>query len=340
MTLLNQNELDSARQNIQSISKELNRLLLGRELLHEQVLVALLAKGHVLLEGLPGLGKTALIRVLGHLLNLQFSRIQCTPDLMPGDILGTHILQEKAGESAMVFQPGPVFTNVLLADEINRASPKTQSALLEAMQEARVTLMGETRSLPLPFFVMASQNPIEQHGTYPLPEAQLDRFLFKLHVDGLDLVTLSQLANSRPHGDLPEPEFQLEEGALQSLFEAADRIHIAPQVADYVASLVHATHPQSEFASEQVQQYVQFGASPRAVFALTAASRARALFHGRPTVGFEDVKAVTKPALNHRMVLHYQARIDQVTVFDLIDSLLERDPSGLQLPKGAKLGQA
>src|SRR5262249_4229878 len=214
--------------------EQLDRMLLGRPELHSLVLAAILSRGHLLLEGVPGVGKTALVKALGQLLNLDFKRVQFTPDLMPGDILGTHILQEQPGGGReMVFRPGPIFTHILLADEINRASPKTQSALLEAMQERSVTLLGTTRSLPDPFFVLASQNPIELEGTYPLPEAQLDRFLFKLVVNTVDADVLERIISTRRRGDPPSPEWAMHADELQSLFGVMERIFLPKPVARY-----------------------------------------------------------------------------------------------------------
>src|SRR5262249_50068469 len=255
------------------ILDQLDRILLGRTELHRLTLVGILSRGHILLEGLPGVGKTALVKALGDLLRLQFKRVQFTPDLMPSDILGAHILQEdSSGHRAMEFHSGPIFTNLLLADEINRASPKTQSALLEAMQERAVTLLGVTRPLPDPFFVLASQNPIEFEGTYPLPEAQLDRFLFKLNVGGADVETLDRIISTRRRGEPPAPEFVASEDDLQQLFSAMDRIYLPKPVSRYISRLVAATHADSEEAIESVRNYVNYGASPRAAIAMAEAA--------------------------------------------------------------------
>ena len=313
---------------------ELDRILLGQPALHRRVLVGILSRGHILLEGLPGVGKTALIHALGQLFQLDFKRVQFTPDLMPGDILGSTILQEDdRGQRQMTFQPGPIFANIVLADEINRASPKTQSALLEAMQDRQVTTMGQTRPLPSPFFVLASQNPIELEGTYPLPEAQLDRFLFKLDVTTASANTMDQIISSRRRGQAPEPAWTVSADQLDRLFSAIDRIALPRAVSRYIARLVAATHPQGEEATEAIRQYVSYGASPRAAIGMAEAARAEALLAGRPSVGFEDVRAVAPPTLNHRLILSYQARFDRVDQQTLIHELLNQlEATGLNLP--------
>lgn len=327
-------ELKPACELANKVLEQLDRILLGRPETHRLVLIGILARGHVLLEGLPGLGKTALVHTLGEIMKLDFRRVQFTPDLMPGDILGTNILQETdEGKREMSFQKGPVFTNILLADEINRASPKTQSAMLETMQERSVTLLGETRKLPQPFFVIASQNPIELEGTYPLPEAQLDRFLFRLLFDNVDVDVLANIVGGRRRGELPEPTWQLEHEDLEKLFATMDKVLLPMPVAKYVARLVGATHPDSAEAPASVKQYVTYGASPRAAIGIAEASRAHALLDGRPTVGFEDVKAVTPAVLNHRIILNYQARFDKFDTTNLVDDLLAGlDETGLNLP--------
>src|SRR5262245_15002039 len=332
--LLRPEEVRPALELARGVLDQLDRMLLGRPDLHKLVLAAILSRGHLLLEGVPGVGKTALVKSLGQLLQLDFKRVQFTPDLMPSDILGAHILQETAGGGReMVFRPGPVFTNLLLADEINRASPKTQSALLEAMQERNVTLLGTTRTLPDPFFVLASQNPIELEGTYPLPEAQLDRFLFKLHVQPADADTLERIISTRRHGTPPTAEYVLTPDDLQKLFVAMERIFLPLPVARYIARLVAASQSKGAEATDLVKSYVTHGASPRAAIALAEASRAVALLSGRPTVGFEDVEAVAGPVLNHRLILNYKARLDQVGAFAVVRDLLAAlDPTGARLP--------
>ena len=312
---------------------QMDQVLLGRNSLHRLVLAGILSRGHILLEGLPGVGTTAKIKALGQTLSLQFRRVQFTPDLMPSDILGTHILRETGGGREMTFQPGPVFTNILLADEINRASPKTQSALLEAMQERSVTLLGHTRPLPDPFFVLASQNPIELEGTYPLPEAQLDRFLFKLLVGDVSTEVLEDIVSTRRRGLPPTPADALSAQDLARLFTAMDRMYLPRAVARYVSRLVAASHPGAREATAEVNTYVTYGASPRAAIAMGEASRAHALLAGRPTVGFEDVRAVAPPVMIHRLILNYKARFDQVSQSAVIQGLLgSLDEAGLGLP--------
>lgn len=320
--LVTQSELAAASANAHKILQELDRILIGRSDLHRMVLIGILSRGHILLEGLPGVGKTALIKTLGELLSLQFSRVQFTPDLMPGDILGAHILQQnQSGQREMVFQPGPIFTNILLADEINRASPKTQSALLEAMQEKSVTLLGTTRKLPAPFFVLASQNPIELEGTYPLPEAQLDRFIFKLEVKSADVETLREIIFSRRHGEPPAASFNVSAAELDVLFEVMNRIYLPGPVAEYIARLVNATNPGVSAASRKVNEFVQYGASPRAAIAVAETARGVALLAGRPSVGFNDVREVFVSALNHRVLLNYKARFEGITTTALLEEL-------------------
>jgi MoxR-like ATPase len=326
----------------QSIVAELDRILLGRHELHKLVVTAILARGHVLLEGVPGVGKTALAKALGDILGIELKRVQFTPDLMPADILGTSILQEtQGGRREMVFQAGPIFTNILLADEINRASPKTQSALLEAMQERAVTLLGVTRPLPAPFFVMASQNPIEFEGTYPLPEAQIDRFLFKLQVSNVDVDVLDEIISTRRRGESPAPANRVSPAQLNDLFAAVDRIYLPPAVARYIARLVAATHPGGPEHTDNVAKYVSLGASPRAAISLAETARAEALLGGRPTAGFEDVRRVAHAVLGHRLIIGYRGRLDGVGPVQIVDDLLHTiDETQMGLPADLSVGRA
>jgi MoxR-like ATPase len=340
--LLEPAELQPAAALAGKIVDQLDRILLGRTELHQMVLIGLLSRGHILLEGVPGVGKTALVKALGQMMKLTFNRVQFTPDIMPGDILGSHILQEdEQGRHKMIFEAGPVFTNILLADEINRASPKTQSALLEAMQEGHVTLMGQTRPLPQPFFVLASQNPIELEGTYPLPEAQLDRFLFKLNVSCADVGVMDAIISSRRRGEAPMPDWTVEPEQFAMLFEIMERIFLPKPVSRYISRLVSATHPESSEAIDPVRLYVSYGASPRAAIAIAEAARAKALLSGRATVGFEDVRAVASAVLNHRIILNYKARFDVVNTASLITQLISTlDETGIRLPADITLGEA
>ena len=319
---LTEDELAEAATRLQPLRASLNAVLFGQETLVDNVIAALLARGHILLEGLPGLGKTELVKGLAKALRLDAKRVQFTPDLLPGDITGNPILQDTDGRRQFVFQPGPLFANLVLADEINRASPKTQSALLEAMQERRVTVMGESHPLPDPFFVLATQNPIELEGTYPLPEAQLDRFLFKLEVHRNGVAVLEQIVQHRQIGIEPIVEPVLGREELLRLCGLAARIFLPPVVVNYVARLVDATHAgQSKTAAG-----IKFGASPRAALGLAAAARARALLEGRLNASFEDVRAVAVAVLQHRVVLDYHARIDGRTASEVVLALLEEVP--------------
>ncbi len=332
--LLTPDEIRSAEELISGLLAQLDRMILGSEHIHRMLLIALLSRGHVLLEGVPGVGKTLTVRTLSRLLGLDFKRVQFTPDLMPGDIVGNHILQTlESGERKLVFQKGPVFTHILLADEINRASPKTQSALLEAMQEQAVTLLGTTRELPNPFFVLATQNPIEMEGTYPLPEAQVDRFLFKLNMDMVSPEILEKIITTRRRGTPPEPGQIMKPGDLDRIFTLMERMALPVPVARYISRLVGATHPESAEATEMVKNYVSFGASPRAAIGIAEAARGHALISGRPAAGFGDVKAVAPHVLNHRLILSYKARIDRIHSCSILDNLLATvDETGMNLP--------
>ncbi len=301
----------------------LGRVLIGQDQVIESTMIALLSRGHVLLEGLPGLGKTELVKGLAQLLDLDFRRVQFTPDLLPGDITGTNILEEnQSGKRELVFRRGPIFGNLVLADEINRASPKTQAAMLEAMQERRVTVFGQTRDLPDPFFVLATQNPIELEGTYPLPEAQLDRFLFKILIKGINENALSEILMKRVRGLAPEQPALLGPNDLQQLFATCDRIHLPQAVAYYIARLVKASDPTSNNATTMVKRFVRFGGSPRAAIGMAAAGRAMALMNGRPAVGFDDIIAVTPAILRHRLVLSYEAGLEHVDADAVIADLV------------------
>jgi len=315
-------ESANAASQIDQLRQSLRSVLFGQDSLIENVLTGLLARGHILLEGLPGLGKTELVKGLSKSLGLDAKRIQFTPDLLPGDITGNPMLQETETGRRFIFQPGPLFANLVLADEINRASPKTQSALLEAMQERRVTVMGETHLLPDPFFVLATQNPIELEGTYPLPEAQLDRFLFKLEVRANDAATLEQIVLHREIGVEPQVAQVLSRENLASLLELVRRVFMPVPVANFIARLVHATQPGQPHAGG-----IHYGASPRAALALAAASKARALIEGRLNASYEDVRHAAPHVLRHRLLLDYRAKLEGLTPDLLIARLLEHTPA-------------
>jgi MoxR-like ATPase len=325
-TLISPDRAAAAQDTIGRLVAQLRRVLLGKPDTIDEVVAALLARGHILLEGLPGLGKTELVKALSRLLSLDFRRIQFTPDLLPTDITGSHILQEQDGRKEFVFHPGPVFTNLLLADEINRASPKTQAALLEAMQERRVTTFGETRALPAPFFVLATQNPIELEGTYPLPEAQLDRFMFKVDIAGVDRAVLEEILVTRVRGEPPPLEPVLSGSDLDDLFSLVDAVHMPRAVANYAARLVAASHPTSSDAPDAVRTFVKYGSSPRAAISIGSAARALALLRGKPNVGFDEVRRVAPPAMAHRLVLDYAGRLEGWDGRRVVAALLEAIP--------------
>ncbi len=323
MEFASETEVAEAGKHVRSLTAALNQVLFGQEELIGLVLTGVLARGHILLEGLPGLGKTELVKGLSKTLKLDNKRIQFTPDLLPGDITGNPVLQEVDGRRSFVFQPGPLFTNIVLADEINRASPKTQSALLEAMQERRVTVIGETHELPRPFFVLATQNPIELEGTYPLPEAQLDRFLFKLEVTRNDVGTLERIVNHRELGTEPQIEAIMDASTLNDTLALVRRIFLPDVVANYIARLVDATHPGQSSAARGIR----YGASPRAALSLASAAKARALMNERTNASFEDVRFVAPAVLRHRVVLEYNARVEGLTQNDVVRSVLEEVPA-------------
>jgi MoxR-like ATPase len=306
------------------IERELAKFIVGQRELVRSVLIALIAGGHVLLEGQPGLGKTVLVRSLGDVLELTFARVQFTPDLMPADVTGTNIVTEdENGRRRFEFQPGPLFTNLLLADEINRATPKTQSALLEAMQEHQVTVGDRTRPLPRPFFVLATQNPIELEGTYPLPEAQLDRFLFKLLVPFPGPEDLAEIA--RRTTGVAEAELTAVAGAddLSAMSTLAREVPVAEPVMDRAVRILLATHPDRAEAPEDVRRYVRWGASPRGLQTLVLAGRIRALLEGRFNLALEDLEAVAAPALRHRIFLNFEADAAGVDSDRVVASVLE-----------------
>jgi MoxR-like ATPase len=306
------------------LEQEVHKVIVGHDEIVDQVLVALFAGGHVLLEGVPGLGKTLLVRTLAGCLDLSFSRIQFTPDLMPADIIGTNIIVEDAdGRRHFQFERGPVFAHILLADEVNRATPKTQSALLEAMQESSATVAGVTHRLPPPFFVLATQNPIEMEGTYPLPEAQLDRFLFKLRVRYPALEQLNEIIDRTTSVSDPTVQQVMTGSETLAARELVREVPIAAHVRQFAATLVMATHPQWEEAPDITRRYIRYGASPRAAQALVLGSKVLALRAGRFAVSIDDVKAIALPVLRHRVILNFEGEAEGIDADRLLTEVLE-----------------
>ena len=317
-------QLAEFRSRFHGLMAQIQRAIVGYEQLITDCLVALFSQGHVLLEGVPGIGKTYLVRVISRVLGLTFGRVQCTPDLMPADILGTHIVGEDgSGRRVFRFEKGPVFKHLLLVDEINRATPKTQAALLEVMQERCVTAGGERFEVPLPFFVLATQNPIEMEGTYPLPEAQLDRFFFKLRVPFPDLEELVEI--SRRTTGFKEPGLEVVMGGpeLIAMQELLTRVPIADPLTAYAASLVLATHPERHDAPKKVARYVAYGASPRGLQALVRGGRAHCALAGRTAVSVADIQRVARDALRDRVILNFKGEAEAVDVDRLIDEIVE-----------------
>ena len=317
---------DQVRETLQEIRTEIARVIIGQDDVVEELLTCVLCQGHSLLVGVPGLAKTLLINTLGKVLGLSFHRIQFTPDLMPTDILGSEILQTRDDGLRREFEfvHGPIFANLILADEINRTPPKTQAALLEAMQEKQVTVAGKTLSLPSPFIVFATQNPIEQEGTYPLPEAQLDRFLYSLNVGYPTRTEEKEIVRATIGAELPEAKSILKPGGLETLQQAANLAPLPEQVLDMIINLVHAGRPQGETADDYVKHYVAWGAGPRASQNLARAARALALIRGKASASAEEVHAVAAPVLRHRIVPNYNAVGEGISVEDIIAHLLKR----------------
>jgi len=319
--------IQSFRESYAALRAEIGKVIVGHEAIVEGTLIALFSGGNVLLEGVPGLGKTLLVRTLSEVLDLSFNRIQFTPDLMPADILGTNIVMETpGGRREFEFQRGPIFAHLILADEINRATPKTQSALLEAMQEHQVTAAGELRKLIEPFFVMATQNPIDQEGTYPLPEAQLDRFFFKLLVGYPSAEELTEVLTRTTTGARAQIQKVINREALLELMDLVREVPVASHVKDYAVRLVLATHPRTETASPIATQYLRFGSSPRGGQTLLLAGKVRALTQGRFNVSFDDIEAVTVAALRHRLILNFEAEAEGITTDHIIAQILQDVP--------------
>src|SRR6267143_385917 len=320
-------KIQTFRQTYAALRSEVGKVIVGHNEIVDGTLMALLAGVHVLLEGVPGLGKTLLVRTLSDVLDISFNRIQFTPDLMPADILGTNIVMETpGGRREFVFQKGPIFAHLVLADEINRATPKTQSAMLEAMQEKSVTAGGEIRKLAEPFFVLATQNPIDQEGTYPLPEAQLDRFFFKLLVGYPTASELTEVINRTTEGRKAQVNKVIDGAALMELQTLVREVPVASHVKDYAVRLVLATHPKTDTAAPIANQYLRFGSSPRGGQALILAGKVRALTQGRFNVSFDDIQAVTAAALRHRLILNFEAEAEGITTDHIIAQVLKDVP--------------
>jgi MoxR-like ATPase len=318
-----QQRAEQFRQAYARVQAEIGKVIVGHTEIVHGVLTCLFAGGHALLEGVPGLGKTLLVRTLSQVLDLKFSRIQFTPDLMPSDIIGTNIIMEAPdGKRVFSFQAGPLFAQIVLADEINRATPKTQSALLEAMQEHSVTVGGTIHRLQEPFLVMATQNPIEQEGTYPLPEAQQDRFFFKLLVNYSSREEMAIILDRTTRGDWPTPTKIMDGTEILKWQQLIREVLVAPPVQDYAIRLVLATHPQGEFATADTNRYIRCGASPRGAQAMILAGKVRALLEGRYNVSFDDVRRVYLPAVRHRILLNFEAQAENIPPDQVLAAIL------------------
>lgn len=328
------------RQAYARVRGEIGKVIVGHSDVVDGVLTCLFVGGHALLEGVPGLGKTLLVRTLSQVLDLKFSRIQFTPDLMPSDIIGTNIISEAPdGKRAFSFQSGPIFAQIVLADEINRATPKTQSALLEAMQEHSVTVGGTIHRLEEPFFVLATQNPIEQEGTYPLPEAQLDRFFFKLIVNYSGRDEMATILDRTTQNVWPQPQRVMDGDEIRRWQSLIREVLLAPAVQDYAIRLVLATHPQGEFAVADTNRFLRFGASPRGAQAIVLAAKVRALLQGRYNVSFEDIRAVYLPAMRHRVLLNFEAQAENIPadqiLAQIVNEVSEKPPDAAVLTQKA-----
>jgi len=312
---------------IGKIRGEIGKVIVGYDEIIDLILISLLSGGHVLLEGVPGIGKTLIVKTLSEIIDLKFSRVQFTPDLMPADITGTNIiLEDEEGRKHFKFQEGPIFANIILADEINRATPKTQSALLEAMQEGNVTSGGKVYPLPKPFFVLATQNPIEMEGTYPLPEAQLDRFFFKLILTYPGKEELLEIIERTTNIEMPTVSKVADGRTIEELKKIVRSVPVSQVVKDYTVRIILATHPETNFATEKVKKYVKYGASPRGAQALILGAKALSLFEGRSNVSFKDIRNVVFPALRHRIILSFEGEAEGISPDEILKDILEKVP--------------
>jgi len=334
-------KVERFRNDFHRVEEEISKVIVGQQEVIEGILSCLFANGHVLLEGLPGLGKTLMVRTMSDALDLSFSRIQFTPDLMPADIIGTNIVVEsEPGKKEFRFQKGPIFANVILADEINRATPKTQSAMLEAMQEHTVSVAGTTYTLDEPFFVLATQNPIEMEGTFPLPEAQMDRFMFKLKVEYPAQDELGVILDRTTANEMPRASRILDAEQVIEMRWLIREVNVASYVKDYAVRLVFATHPESELSPEVVKKYVRYGSSPRGAQAIILGAKVRALLDGRYNIAFDDTRQMAHHALRHRMILNFEGEAEGIDADRIVDVILEEVEAGYAAGRVTSFGKA